>query len=134
MHRGTGLRGVIGSWFVPVVAAWLLLCPMVSAEREDESRAVSGEPGEIAAPPHGFDCAYRSPEAWQAELRAAVERGEIPDPRTRPLPAILRSHGGGAESSQLCVARTQLFAYEDTDQLLLTDFSDGANGSAQVVP
>ena len=71
-----------------------------------------------------LDCGYRPPVEWLAEMRDAVARGEVPDPRTRSIPPIPpaapRPSGGGPP----IVGTDDFFAYPDSSGLLLTDFTD----------
>lgn len=71
-----------------------------------------------------FDCAYRSPAAWRAELRAAVARGEIPDPSTRSVPPIPPGIEPQSRGGAPTVGPDDFFPYPDSTGLLLTDFSD----------
>src|SRR5688572_10688156 len=76
--------------------------------------------------PASLGCPYRPPARWVEELRAAAEKGEVVDPRERPIPPIAprperHALGGGPP----CLTNEHVFAYEDTARLLLTDFSDG---------
>jgi hypothetical protein len=73
-----------------------------------------------------LDCGYRSPADWALALRAAVERGEISDPRTRRLPSLPVGSRpsvnlGGAPT----VGTDDFFPFEDSAGLLLTNFSGG---------
>lgn len=73
-----------------------------------------------------FDCGYRPPEFWLEELRAAVRRGEIADPRDRPLPVVAP---GAPQSTGVvpdCLMGQHIFRFEDSDELLLNNFSAGA--------
>ena len=72
-----------------------------------------------------FNCGYRSPQSWVDEVRAAAARGEISDPATRMIPPILRSQPQARSAALPCLSPAHVFAFEDTDQLLLTDFSIG---------
>lgn len=80
------------------------------------------------APPNGLDCGYRPPTYWLDAIRASVARGEIDDPALRPLPALPTVPAGGSSAlvdPTPCLGPNQLFPYEDTGQLLLTNFSTG---------
>ena len=78
-----------------------------------------------------LDCGYRAPPDWVAAVREAVERREIPDPSRRKLPALPRvpakhaDRSSGIAGPAPCLGPNQLFPFEDTADLLLTDFSDG---------
>ena len=71
-----------------------------------------------------FECGYRSPAYWMAEVRAAVARGEIPDPAKRKLPVIPKGNPG-PESAAGCLSRAHIFQYPDRNGLLLSNFSNG---------
>ena len=78
----------------------------------------------MTADSHGLslDCGFGTSGNWLQAFREAVERGEVVDPVARALPDLpppVALAGRPAE----CLAREQIFAFEDTDQLLLTDFS-----------
>ena len=68
-----------------------------------------------------FDCGFRGPDWWLDEIRKGVERGEITDPRTRPLPELPAPAPRLAVTE--CLTPEHIFPYEDTDQILLTNFS-----------
>jgi hypothetical protein len=80
----------------------------------------------IADPPTGLDCGYRSPAAWLAEIRSAVARGEIADPLDHEIPPIApRPANAGPVDPTPCLTVDHFFLFEDTDQVLVSDFSDG---------
>ena len=72
-----------------------------------------------------FDCGHRSPPYWVEGVRAAVARGEIPDPATRVMPAIRSSQQTAGLRAASCLSPAHVFPFEDTNQILLTDFSSG---------
>ena len=79
-----------------------------------------------ADPPGALDCGYRSPAEWLAEVRAAVTRGEITDPLDREIPPIApRQANAGPVDPTPCLTVDHIFLFEDTDQVLISDFSDG---------
>lgn len=73
---------------------------------------------------------YLRPARWRSALREAAARGEIADPRQRVLPRVpdiapepldpLATH-----PVPPCISSASLHLFEDTNQLLLTSFSDG---------
>ncbi len=70
-----------------------------------------------------LDCGTVRPEQWVADLGAAVASGEVPDPRSRPLPVLAPGQpqrGGGA----VCLTREHIFPFEDTNSVLLTNFTE----------
>ena len=81
-------------------------------------------PSSPASP--AFDCKYRPASYWLGKLRSAIDRGEIPDPQSRPLPFVAPRVSLPEELAELpCLTREQIFPFEDSDRLLLTNFSDG---------
>ena len=86
--------------------------------------------GEVPSTFEEQGCGYQSPEQSQAAIAAAVAAGEIADPVHRPLPRVAPRtilpgatlRGGGVPT----VTQADIFPWEDTAQLLLTNFSDGA--------
>lgn len=72
-----------------------------------------------------FECGYRPPQRWVEEVRAAVTRGEIPDPATRVIPPIRRGQPRTGSGIMPCLSPAHIFPYEDTNQILLTDYSTG---------
>ncbi len=77
-----------------------------------------------AAPPQDFDCGYRSPAQWMADVAAATRRGEIPDPSSRavpPIPAVRKLAGPPVAP---CLSPAHIFPFEDSDQVLLANYSN----------
>jgi hypothetical protein len=72
-----------------------------------------------------FECGYRSPQYWLDEVRAAVARGEIADPVTRAITPIRRGQPRTGLGALPCLSPAHIFPFEDTNQILLTDFSTG---------
>lgn len=72
-----------------------------------------------------LDCGYLPPDQWLQEVRAAVGRGEIADPLTRALPLIPDRESSTFRSRGSGLTVDDIFPYEDSDQLLLTNFSGG---------
>ena len=73
-----------------------------------------------------FDCGFQSSQDWLRDVRAAVERGEISDPRTRPIPAIPPAAQASVGVGEMpCISPAHIFPYEDSAGLLLTSFSNG---------
>ncbi len=68
-----------------------------------------------------FDCGFRGPDYGLDGIRNGVERGEITDPRTRQLPDLPEAAAAGLPAR--CLAVEQIFPYEDTEQVLLTNYS-----------
>ena len=68
-----------------------------------------------------FECGLL--DTSPAAMRAAVARGEISDPRARALPELppQRVRAGGVVAP--CLTPQQIFPFEDTDQILLTNFT-----------
>jgi hypothetical protein len=89
---------------------------------------------QTALGPGHFECGYRSPQSWAEEFRAALARGEIRDPGLRVIPMIrqgrpIRSDRPDRQRSQLgtlpCLSPAHIFAFEDTNSVLLSDYSTG---------
>ena len=71
-----------------------------------------------------LDCGFKGPGYWEREIREAVSRGEIADPRTRllpQLPALQQRLTGPGQ----CLTPEHIFLHEDINQVLLTNFSSG---------
>jgi len=129
-HHGSFQRGV---WrqsdvWVGVLAAILCASVCLSARAQAPS----------SAPPASarFECGYQSPEQTLAAIRAAVAAGLIADPAMRPLPRVApravfggQQRGGGVPT----VTTADIFPFEDSASLLLTNFTQGqlANLMAQ---
>ncbi len=94
----------------------------VSAEAAPPTPAVHDEAALAAS---GFECGYRSHDEWLAEFQAAVARGEVVDPTSRPLPMVAPGRPRSATAADCGLSREQIFAFEDTDRLLLTNYSTG---------
>lgn len=73
-----------------------------------------------------FECGTRAPAEWLAEVREAVARGEVPDPRTRSIPPIPPGVEPESRGGPPTVGTDDLFPYPDASGLLLTDFSDAS--------
>lgn len=71
-----------------------------------------------------FECGCAPPSQWKAALRLGIERGEIADPARRPLPELSPRRPLRHPEMAPVLTRAQVFPYEDTNQVLLTDFSD----------
>ncbi len=72
-----------------------------------------------------LDCGFQPPEYWLAEIQKAVARGEIDDPARRPLPEVRPREVWQAVGGPPCLAIEHVFAYEDSNSVLVTNFSDG---------
>ena len=73
-----------------------------------------------------FECGFKSAEYWRQEIHRAVAAGEIEDPARRPLPIVQPRQAQLAGGPQQCLTGAHIFAFEDTQQLLLTNFSNAA--------
>ncbi len=83
---------------------------------------VSAQPGAGDSQGTVFDCGFGASGNWLQAFREAVRRGEVIDPAARVLPDLpppIALTGSPAR----CLAREQIFPFEDTNQLLLTNFS-----------
>ena len=95
---------------IPLVTALTVGCLPATGARAAEGQTL-------------LDCGTVHPEQWAADLGAAVARGDVPDPRARPLPVLppgQPQRAGGAA----CLTREHIFPFEDTNSVLLTNFSD----------
>ncbi|MEW5873762.1 MAG: PKD domain-containing protein [Candidatus Zixiibacteriota bacterium] len=69
-------------------------------------------------------CGYKPPEVFLQEFRDAIDRGEISDPALRSIPAVApRIEVGAVTPGPL--GPGDLFLYEDTNEILRTNFSGG---------
>ena len=77
-----------------------------------------------AGAPRGpaLDCGFGASGNWLQAFREAVQRGEVIDPATRVLPDLPPPIALAGQPAR-CLTREQVFPFEDTDQLLLTNFS-----------
>ena len=101
------------------------VCAQLAPHPSAEAAQIS-QPTEIGGSESGqFECGSRPPQFWVDEVRAAVARGEIPDPATRVIPPILRRRPRTPSDLTPCLSPAHIYTYEDTDQVLLTDFSIG---------
>ncbi len=102
--------------------------PTRSSVSVDSSRTVSVSKGLGDDVSHLHqDCGYISSNSWLRDIADSVARGEFTDPAQRTLPRLaprlLQQAGQGCAPM---VVRDDLFLFEDTAQLLLTNFTDGA--------
>ncbi len=107
----------------PLVA--LIVALALSAFTTRSSGAIEGESasGVHRGAVGPLDCEVFRPQDVMAEIRGAVQRGEIADPAERPLPAIARRRLGNPSAELPCLTPEHVFAFEDTDRVLLTNFS-----------
>jgi len=87
-----------------------------------------GRVDELTTEPASFsesECFYRSAQGWLDDVNVAVASGEIADPVSRVIPPIPLhlQHAAPAQVRNLTTA--DIFPFEDTDQILLSDFSNG---------
>ena len=75
-----------------------------------------------------FDCAFRSADAWLDDLSSAVAAGKIAHPSTRLLPEVAPRRQTLGTVALPCISGSHIFPFEDTEQLLLTPFSNGLGG------
>ncbi len=82
--------------------------------------------GEPQVSPGALECGYRSREQIRAAFEAAILRGEIARPNPTTLPVIAARQAAPALAiAEPCLTPQQIFLFEDTSQVLLTNFSDG---------
>ncbi|MFT5050180.1 MAG: hypothetical protein ACI8QZ_001576 [Chlamydiales bacterium] len=72
-----------------------------------------------------LDCAFQSAEQWVADLHAAAVRGEVAAPSMRSVPQVVPRGTAQLGLGVACLTNDQIFAYEDSSQVLLTNFSNG---------
>lgn len=91
--------------------------------------AQGGDP--LSQPPHihaasgQYDCGYQSPEKTLRAIKDAVARGEIEDPTIELLPPIARVAAVSDGNCIPVVTRDDIFVFEDTSNVLTSDFTDG---------
>ena len=92
----------------------VLLCTTLAA-----SAGAQSQPG-----PDGLDCTYLQPVEWNAALQSAAAQGLIPGPGSSELPAHpFPQLAASVNGTGLTPAH--IFTYEDTSQVMLTDYSLG---------
>jgi hypothetical protein len=72
-----------------------------------------------------FDCGFRSHSDWVAGIESAIARGEIAARPAAGSLAIPRSTPQALGAGAPCIDNAQIYQYEDTNQLLMTNFSTG---------
>ena len=81
--------------------------------------------------PDEFESATQHPDEALATLMAAIDNGEIEDPMNKPLPDVAPREYFGPSSNGIAgfsvppVTPSDLFEYEDSDDLLATGFTTG---------
>ncbi len=70
-----------------------------------------------------LDNDYIWPDNMVADIKSAVQRGEIPDPAHRTIQEIPQRDNAPLASN--CVSSAQIFAFEDTNGILSGNFSNG---------
>ena len=91
-----------------------VLAPLALAADDNPGSAVTGLK---------LDCATAEPNQWLAAFRAAVDRGEIHDPRIQPWPQLPPPQPQPA-GPPACLTPEQIFLFEDTNSILVTNFTD----------
>ncbi len=124
----TGAAAVAGIAITTSVFAYPCAAKAPAADPDVTAADTRSQPtGTERGLPVPLDCGFKGPGYWEREIREAVSRGEIADPKTRPLPELppspLQLTGPGQ-----CLTPEHIFLHEDTNQLLLTNFS-----SAQLI-
>jgi hypothetical protein len=76
--------------------------------------------------PEPFDCGYRPTQLWLEDVQAAVSRWEIPNPAARVIPSVRQPQSLVGFPTLPCLSRPHIFSFEDTNQLLITDYSNGS--------
>ena len=70
-----------------------------------------------------LDCGFLPPAVYLEEIRRGVREGLIPDPLTKKIPPIAPGTRGVSTAAVPCLSSAQIHPFEDTAQLLLTNFS-----------
>lgn len=105
------------------IAVSVLLCMPAFAAPPGHVPSQNPPPTDEANPEvNPFECGFQSRDVLLAELKAAIERGDVPDPRTRPLPEV-KPRPGRPQRGVPVVTADDVFPYEDSAGLLLTNFS-----------
>jgi hypothetical protein len=122
-----------------VTLAWNGGVPPVTASAPDETEETADY-----IEPEDFVSGTEHPDVFLEQWQDAVARGEVPDPALRNYPAPAPRTYFGPESTVAGfevpqVTQADIFLYEDSEELLLSNFSNGAlfnmmgDASAQVL-
>ncbi len=104
-----------------------IVCPVqqasaqVMAEKAHAARA--NDDVRLTAPVPHFECGFKGSEYWIQEIQRAVAAGVIPDPSQRTLPELPPGRPMQAGSGD-CLSPDQIFPYEDSAGLLLTNYQN----------
>ena len=110
---------------IGVTAVWVSLADALDDNGLLAPSTVSQGPIHPSGAAPEFQCGYRSPAHWLAEIEAAVTRGEIADPASRHIPPIAPGRGPAGPDEMPCLSPAQIYLFEDTYSILLSDFSEG---------
>lgn len=102
---------MLGTRFTRVCLLVLIL-PLFGAAQPESAEAIQAS---------GFECGF---ETMRPDP-AAIARGEIRDPSRQPLPAIEPRSRPARGSAPFCITTDHIMPYEDTAQVLITDFTTG---------
>ncbi len=107
--------------------AGVALCVVIIASLAVRTSTAMAEP-KNAAHAEREGCGYQTPEEVRAAIRTAVEAGQIHDPALRVLPKVAQrpaAPAGPRGGSEPTVMPADIFPYEDTAGVLLTNFTNG---------
>ncbi len=103
-------------------SGWLAALLVVSASFGEPAHA------QDALGPGHFECGHRPARHWADEVQVAVDRGEIRDPALRMIrstPPIQHDTQRSQSGTLPCLSPAHIFAFEDTDAVLLSDYTTG---------
>ena len=110
-------------WLVVLAIAWpAQLAPaQIMAEKAHPAGAADDVRLSTAFP--RFECGFQGSDYWEREIRRAVADGLIADPSTRLLPQLPPRRPANAARGT-CLSPAQIFPFEDTEGVLLTNFEN----------
>jgi hypothetical protein len=120
------VMAVVAGLAVTVVPAQAWSQVSLIADSESKAPLVSAEATTLplfAQPTSLLQDDYIWPDRMTADIKSAVRRGDIPDPALRIIPEVQRRDQPPMASN--CVTSAQIFAFEDTNGVLSSNFSNG---------
>lgn len=110
-------------WLVVLAILWLVpqTSAQVVADKTHAARAADDVRLSTAFP--RFECGFKGSEYWIQEIQQAVAAGVIADPSTRLLPQLPPRRPVNAARGT-CLSPAQIFPFEDTEGVLLTNFQN----------
>ncbi len=101
-------RGVL-RWLLACLFSWVVTAGLVEANEADRDQPIR------------YECAFGID--WPGELQDAIEKGEIADPAARVRPRVASRPRRAPAGEAACFSEAHIFPFEDSESLLLTDFS-----------